>query len=322
MKEEIKIMISPEELLALNLDPTPKYLLLRDIVQLDRDDKVLLELKESVMKTKWVNNITKFQWADGSWGDFHSLSGVRGTKLTTEQALRRLLILGLEKHDLPIKKAQNYMERYLLGELDLRDRTEKKHDWDLLTRLFVATWILRVDSSNPVAMEIAEDWAAVITHAFSGGEYDPEAYTEAYYEIHKAPAEKFMWGFQNFYLVALLPGTLSPEIESAFLDYILNSESSIYYIYDRCLKEFPDNFCSKRASRFIHAYELLNRYDCSGEKLQEFRNWLNENISDDGFWDMTQNAKDNIHFPLSNSWRKAVNRKIDCTIRIQKLLVE
>jgi len=31
-------------------------------------------------------------------------------------------------------------------------------------------------------------------------------------------------------------------------------------------------------------------------------------------------VKDNIQFPLSNSWRNHVNRKIDCTVRVQKIL--
>ena len=313
-------MITAEELLKYNLDAIPKYLLMRDIIKLNKEDKDLKEAKTSILQTRWVEDIVKLQWDDGSWGEFHSMSKFSKNGMTTEQGLRRLLVLGLDYDDQPIQKVLRYMEQYLLGELDLRDRKEKKHDWDLLTRLFVATWIIMIDSSNVLAKKIAADWAKIITYAFSGAKYNHNAYKEAYYEVHKVPKGKYMWGFQNFYIVALLPGYLKYDIESKFLDYIMSSEKGIYYIYDKCLNIEPTDFCSKQANKYINAYDLLSRYPSAGDKLPCFINWVYDNISDDGFWDMGQIAKDNVQYPLSNSWRKALNRKIDCTIRIQRIM--
>ncbi|WP_432663973.1 hypothetical protein R9X47_25780 [Wukongibacter baidiensis] len=313
-------MIIGNELIKMNLDPIPKYRLMRDVIKLSKDNPELIGIKKEVLETKWVKDIVNLQWEDGSWGQFHSMSQFLQSAITTEQALRRLLILGLDKDDKPIQRAFSYMKKYLLRELDLRDYKEKKHDWDLLTRLFVATWMLIIDPSDELASGIAKDWAKIISHAFSEDTYNHEYYKEAYYEIHRSPKEKYMWRFQNFYVVAILPRYLSKDIESKFLDYIMNSEQGIYYIYDKCLNTLPDSFCSKLASRYINAYELLSRYSLSTSKCQHFNKWINENISEDGFWDMKQSVKDRIHFPLSNSWRKALNRKIDCTVRIQALL--
>lgn len=313
-------MITADELLKFDLDTVPKYLLMRDVIKINRENKEMIYAKNRVLQTKWVNDIIKHQWKDGSWGQFHSMSQFSKSIITTEQALRRLLILGLDKNDQPIQKTLSYMEKYLLRQLDLRDRKEKKHDWDLLTRLFVATWILIIDPSNALAMEIARDWAKIITHAFSGDEYDHYAYKEAYYEVHKSPREKYMWEFANFYLLAILPEMLPSEIESKFLDYIINSERGIYYIYASCLRTLPNDFCSKTASRYINAYELLSNYACAVTKLQSFVDWITRNISEDGFWDMGQSVKDKMQFPLSNSWRKSLNRKIDCTVRIHRIL--
>lgn len=313
-------MITADELLKYDLDPVPKYLLMRDILKLDEKNEELIHTKNKILESKWVNDIIKYQLEDGSWGQFHSMSEFSQSPITTERALRRLLILGLDKNDQPIQNSLGYMEKYLLGQLDLRDRKEKKHDWHLLTRLFVATWILLIDSSNTLAKEIAKDWAKIITHAFSGNAYDHNAYKEAYYEIHKSPLEKFMWRFENFYLVSILKGFLPEKIESKFLDYIINSDKGIYYIYDRCLKIQPNDFCSKITSRYINAYEQLSNYSCAKSKLQSFVKWVTNNISEDRFWDIGQSAKDKIQFPLSNSWRKPINRKIDYTIRIQRIL--
>lgn len=313
-------MATVEELIKANTEPIPKYRLMRDVLKLKTDNIELIDAKSEVLQTKWVKEIVNLQWDDGSWGQFHSMSQLSSSVMTTEYALRRLLILGLDKNDEPIKKVFEYMEKYLLRELDLRDYKEKKHDWDLLTRLFVSTWMLIIDPSNVLATEIAKDWAKIITYAFSKEEYDQEYYKEAYYEVHKSSKDKFMWGFQNFYVVSLLSKFLSSDTESKFLDYIISSEKGIYYIYDGSLKSPPNNYCSKQSSRYVSAFELLSNYHLISTKCKHVIKWINENSSGDGFWDMGQTVKDKIYFPLSNSWRKAINRKIDCTVRMQIIL--
>ncbi|GAU75436.1 hypothetical protein F3D3_0022 [Fusibacter sp. 3D3] len=78
------------------------------------------------------------------------------------------MILGLDKNDVPIQKALKYMALFLLGETELRDRKEKKHDWELLTRLFVSTWVRIIDSNNSIANLEAQKWAKVISAGFEG----------------------------------------------------------------------------------------------------------------------------------------------------------
>ncbi|WP_139902987.1 hypothetical protein [Clostridium thermarum] len=134
-------------LLNYNLDPVPRYLLLRDVLKLDSVSEDLVAAKKMVLQTKGVNDIIQLQWENGSWGQFHSMSQFSQSPITTEQAMRRFLILGLDKRDEAIQKVLTYMEKYLLRELELRDSREKNHDFDMLTRLFVATWILRFDAA-------------------------------------------------------------------------------------------------------------------------------------------------------------------------------
>ncbi|GMQ65009.1 hypothetical protein [Vallitalea maricola] len=313
-------MIKKVDLLKMELDVIPKYLILKDIEKTAEDNVELICLKKSVMKSKWVNHIINQQFNDGSWGTFHSMSQNINAKMTTEQALRRLTVLGLDYRDEPIKKIVEYMEKHLLGEIELRDRVEKKHNWILFTHLIVATWLRIIDPDNQLAYKVAKDWADVITGAFSSNTYNPCDYKEAYYDIHKVSKNKCMLNFTNFYIVSLLPGLLPEEIELKFIDYIMNNAQGIYYIYDRSLNIQPDKFNSKEASRYINAYELLSKYTNSKCKLTRFKDWLLDNIQEDGFWDMGQASKDNIQFPLSDSWRAPIKRKIDCTVRLQRLL--
>ncbi len=41
---------------------------------------------------------------------------------------------------------------------------------------------------------------------------------------------------------------------------------------------------------------------------------------EDGQWDLGPKAKDNVYFPLSDSWRTAEARKADCTAKISAIL--
>ena len=58
---------------------------------------------------KWAKKIIELQHDDGSWGYFHTLTKPTTKQpLTTEQALRRLEILGYTINDKPIQKAIKY----------------------------------------------------------------------------------------------------------------------------------------------------------------------------------------------------------------------
>ncbi|NLM77193.1 MAG: hypothetical protein GX173_03790 [Ruminococcaceae bacterium] len=54
--------------------------------------------------SKWASQILTRQHDDGSWGHFRSLSNpTKAQPMTTEQALRRLRILGFTKNVLYLK---------------------------------------------------------------------------------------------------------------------------------------------------------------------------------------------------------------------------
>ena len=309
-----------EKLSSMKMDIITEYLFMRDIMKVDKEEDNMRKLKSDILKTTSVQKVINEQWEDGSWGRFHSLNTSSKAQYTTESALRRLLILGLDKDDFPVKKALDYLRKYLKRELDLRDYKEKKHDWNLLTRLFVAVWILKIDPLDSLAQAIAIDWAKVINSAFVGNEYNHEAYLETYKEVHNPEKNKQIWGFQNFYLISLLPGYLSVDVEIKLLDYLLNSDKGIYYIYDKKLRDLPEKFCSKQSLRFIYAYDLLSEYPRFKEISQAFTDWIFNNISENELWDFSPTAKDGIHLPLSSSWRNPQNRIIDSTLFILKVL--
>ena len=271
---------------------------------------------------KWIRQIVGLQQEDGSWGCFHTLSQpTKAQPITTEQALRRLRILGLTKDDKPVARAIAYMEQNLKHPLPTVF-IEKKHDSKTYGDLMLAAWIRLFDPANSTALITASKWAKIITSAFQDGAYSNEKYVSAYEAefIKLNPKAGCLADFVVFYQLALLPGLLSPETESATLDYVLVHERGIAYIYNRPVNILPEVFASIGASRYLSAIELLAAYRPASKKLGFVAEWLSSNRSADGMWDMGASVKDGIHFPLSDSWRKPDDRKKDCTARISALL--
>ena len=268
---------------------------------------------------KWARQITEWQREDGSWGDFHSLAVSGGSRITTEQALRRLEILGCTMEDECIRKAVGYMNDCLVGEKTIPDREEKVHDWSVFTSLLLATGIRRFTKDNDAANRVAGNWAEIVTAAFDGGSFDYDRYVTEYKSI-LCPNGGRIIGIENYYPVSLLCGCLDEKTELAFVEHILNFEKGIYYIYDRPVSVLPQEFRSRNASNYLGAVELLIRYKRAGRKLEFVADWLLDNRGENGKWDMGKTVSDKRYFPLSDDWRKDATREADCTERIEKIL--
>ncbi|MEA4822979.1 MAG: hypothetical protein VB111_02535 [Clostridiaceae bacterium] len=131
-------------------------------------------------QNRWIQEILDLQHEDGSWGHFHTLSEpTKAQPITTEQALRRLRILGLTKDDEPIRRAIHYMEDNLHKPYATVFH-EKKHDSKTYGDLMLAAWLRLFDAENNAALATAKKWATIIERAFEGGEYSHTEYVMAY----------------------------------------------------------------------------------------------------------------------------------------------
>lgn len=272
---------------------------------------------------KWATEIISLQNTDGTWGNmFHSLCPPnKRYPLTTEQVLRRLKILGFTIKDAPIRKAVDCMTACLRGERKIDDYSEKSHDWQLFTKLMLSTWVRIFEPDNEAALSFSKQRANAISKAFESGTYNDAAYTEAYIsEFNSKPKGPRERDFVDFYHLNLLKGVLSPNIESYMLDYVISKPDGVYYIYDKPITELPKVFKSKEASRYLEAIEILSGYKSAKKKLGFVIDWLEDHKDENGQWDLGVQAKDNLHFPLSDSWRSSSNRIKDCTYRIEKII--
>lgn len=272
---------------------------------------------------KIAQQIIGQQNEDGTWGcEFHSLA-VPNNKLplTTEQALRRLKMLGFTIQDEPIRKAVDCMTSCLRGERKIDNYWEKTIDWELYTKLMLSTWVRIFEPNNEIALNFAKHWANIIETAFESGTYNNEAFQAAYmYEFYQKTKGAREVDFVTFYQINLLQGLLSEETECHMLDYVLSHDKGIYYIYYKPIKELPKDFESIETSRYLSAVEILSGYKLAKEKLGVVAEWLENNKDENGQWDLGAKARDNLYFPLSDSWRTVENRKADCTYKISSIL--
>jgi len=272
--------------------------------------------------SKWAKEILALRNESGNWGNFHTLSVPDKKKaLTTEQAIRRLKILGYTKDDEVISSVLKQMESAVKGESKIDGYFEKKHDWPFFEKLMLSAWIRIFDPGNVYALEVAKNWAEIAEKAFKSGEYNNEEDIKAFTEWKgRKPKSEFETGFGMFYHAVLLRDVLSEKTEKAFLDYCLNRPEGMGYIYNKELITPPENFDSRESSCYIAAIEVLAEYKYAKEKLGFVKDWLLKNQCQSGRWDFGSKSNDKVYFPLSDSWRNKEDRIMDSTVRVQKLL--
>lgn len=270
-----------------------------------------------------AKKIIEAQKSNGLWGTFHALSVPDGKPLTTEQALRRLEILGFTKDDEVTRKTMDYMEACLKGKALMVDRREKSHNWDLFTELMLGTWLLRYDSQNLIGLKVARKWAQVISGGFREESFNQEAYNQTYKKVF---GEKIYGGIfmdpANFYHVSLLKGQLDAVVEARYVDYLLNHPQGIYYLgYPELLKELPEFFNSRQTIRFLASVRMLAEYESYKKYSQQVLQWLENNKDLDGNWAFDSKIKDNIYLPLSDSWRNKEVRIADSTAFVKSCIL-
>ena len=270
---------------------------------------------------RWAQELIALQQPDGTWpGGFHGLAQPGKAPPTTEQALRRLHILGFTLADAPVRRCVDVLAACLGGERKIDAYWEQGIDWAMFEPLMLAAWIRLFAPSQPDALAFARRWANVAQAGFAAGAYDEAAWFAAYEaEFHRAARHPRPLGFSPLYHLMLLPGLLTPECERAMVQHALTT--GVYYVHEAPLTPPPADFASRATARWLAALSLLTAYPAARDLLGFAADWLRLNALPDGTWDLGPQAADKVHFPLRDSWRSAAVRRQDCTDRIRFFLL-
>jgi hypothetical protein len=272
---------------------------------------------------KWAKEILDLQHQDGSWGYFHTLSKPTSKQpLTTEQALRRLEILGYTINDKPIQKSIKYLKNCLIGKDNIPDRAEKQLDWEEFRDLMISTWIKRFVPDDKRVNDLSKKWAEIVNGSFVDNKFNQINFNFLFYKILCYDKTKKAIRFMTFYPISLVANNLSKDIEPVFFKHILNYNGITYFNYGKPLNLLPQYFESKETGAYIREIEFLTEYKnikCK-KQLVFVKEWIQNNKINDNEWDMGKESKDGIYLPLSDSWKLKEDRIKDCSYKINQLL--
>lgn len=315
------------QLLALDPQPAPRCLLLRDVLCVPAHDRELAAARAALEQSPAARALADAQLADGSWGRFHSQdTNAKQIFPTSEYAIERALALGLDARFAALARMQGYIERHLRGEVVWTDRPEKHDDprlWPFFTRFISAGRLAQLAPGHPLLAEYTAFMRALLAASFAGGAHDPQAERQAQQALSGIPTRGHWSLLSNIHGVLLLgaAGPLPPGLERAWLAWLLARDGGIYYVNGGRgkLAEMP-GIAAPAFSGWLRAHELLRVFPSWRELAAGALGALWAQRGADGLWDVGPRASRWCHWPLSDCWRRKQDRVIDGSVRILRML--
>jgi hypothetical protein len=278
----------------------------------------------ALLEQPQVARVVATQWADGSWGGFHSADRRRKQyPPTTEVGVRLCLALGLRSDSSPLVRARAYLEGLLRGDQEMPDRPELNKRWPVGKEMFVASTLALIDPGNSLLQAPLSRWAQVVTRAFRDGAYSLEAEKRAQEAVHGIRVELRYLQVSNRYCAELLgsaSSTLSPAIRRAYAEWLCTLPDGIGYlgvpVLDGEGRLIEGSASPKRLHRWFESLLIILGIDRPSGLTTAVLRWLRERQRSDGLWDFGA-----VQLPrLSASWRKQKDRAADHTVHVLHLL--
>lgn len=312
-----------KRVLAQDPDPVVRLRLLRDVLQKPTGNHDLVQAQENLAQSRWVRELEREQWDDGSWGRLHSRdSSAKQKILTTEAGVERALALGLDGAHPVLQKASRYLAGMLEGTLLCRDPAEKNDRWPTGVRLFAASTLAQIRPDLPLLDSDWKLWANIARRTFASGSYDPEAEIQAHRELTGASIKDSYLVINNKYALILLGSratALLPKLEAALMNWVWHGQDGMRYLGEP-LSHPPQHRKASRLDRWLTSLELLSRFpgwrSLAGEAIQ----WLWDERTSEGFWELGPRSSSSLALPLSENWRRKTARQFDWTTRVLVLL--
>lgn len=311
-----KVNMIIDRLLNLDPDPIPKYILLKEFKKLPESSIELQNAYDKVINHPLIKEISNSQDEFGCWKEFHS---------PTEVIIKRLLFMGLDDTCSCLKNVNGFIERVLESK-DIWHQRIEKHDttkwWiDMFMPLVSASTLSLISPGHPQVKKNAAIWLNFAKEAFQNGPYDSLAEGQVQQEYFKFKTRRPI-PFYNYYVILLLTSEndLVPEaLDSKILEYCMNNEAGIYYVYGKCPNSYVPIDHTKDCYSWLRTISILSRFHSFDEYKNDIHSFLWDQRNKEGLWDFHIKPYGSM-FPLSDSWRKDKNRMIDSSIFILRIL--
>jgi hypothetical protein len=317
------IEATAQRILEQSPDSVVRYRLLRDVLKKPADDAQLCQAKENLQNSLNVQELAHEQWADGSWGAFHSRSTRLKQKIpSTEVGVERALALGLDATHPILEQTTRYLLSILNRERPFPDYHEKNDRWETGMRLFLASTLSLIHPHHPVLDKDRQLWLSIAERAFQSGSYREIDEIEAHARFTGATVKDsylVLNGRYQLNILGSIPGRLPAERERALLSWLWERPDGIGYLEIPLNREPPATASQK--DRWLASLELLARcFPTWVDFAKEPIDWLWNRQNEQGYWDFGTKPSSVSCLPLSDSWRKRENRVFDWTTRVLILL--
>ena len=296
-------------------DPIPAWRLLHEVLHLHAEDHLLRAAREAAAHSKWVKELEAAQLPDGSWGRFHSQDTKKKTVFrTSEEAIDRAFALGLWPDHPVLTQARVYIEKVLTGEAHITDREERNEAWPLLIKYILAGRLAQIDPANQALDAYWEFLAEVTRQAFTSGMYRLEDEVQAYLRITGVHVPQgFLESQHALWILSARP--LPCPLEQALVEWIWNKPEGIRYLRVPLSEPQP-----RLIAYWLRSMNILTRFSAWREVSVDGVNQLWVQRDPQGCWDFGSRIASCVDFPLSESWRLGMRRKVDYSTSILALL--
>jgi hypothetical protein len=308
-------------ILAENPSPVVRYLLMRDVLNLQSTNNELIIAKQNVNTSRYVKELAGEQWQDGGWGNFHGIHSNNKQKIpTTEIAIARAVAIGLDISHPVLAKAAKYIINILQGKIVFPDRPEKNDRWETGKQLFLASTLAMMNPSYMILDKIRKLWISITEYTFQSGKYSEGQEISIHKKLTGATVQNSYLVLRTKYHLTLLAGALPIKIETSYICWIWNLKTGIGYL-DMPLTNQPQYGKPGPFDRWFVSMELLSRFPRSWKTLaKKHINWLWQRRNKDGLWDFGAKSNTGHYFPLSDNWKIKQNRINDWSTRTLILL--
>ena len=219
-----------EKLLSLDPDPIPRYVIARQLLDLDPAHPDCRAAYEAVCAHPYVEKIAAAQNERGFWDPFHG---------TTEGNIRRLLSFGLDASHPTLARARAYLVRLSDGWETTGQYEKQDHPlWypEMLEPLIAASMLSLLEPDHPLVQKHRSVWAAFAEEIFADGDYD-EAHDIAVKASHFGyPVRRPIPPFNYYCLLLTAPvngkSVLSEKTDRALVDFVMTKLPSLGYVYN------------------------------------------------------------------------------------------
>ncbi|SDY24847.1 hypothetical protein SAMN05421736_101770 [Evansella caseinilytica] len=305
-----------KELLRMEPDPIPRFILLKEFMHLKPTEAAYKRAYEKVLAHPFVVKLEKEQTSHGYWGHFH---------VDTEAMIQRCLSIGLAPEHPCLSSAVAFIEKVLKGEDIWHQRCEKQDNprwWlEMFMPLVSAASLSLIHPNHPLLDKHIEVWERFAQAAWATGEYRLEQEKQRQIDYFKINTKRII-PFYNYYAVLFLTSRkeiLEASLDKKILSYCLQKKDGMYYIYDnQASVPVPIND-TKCFYHWLRLLTILSRFQSWEGSSHSYCRWIWKQRNETGFWDLGKKPR-GWYFPLSDSWRIEKNRIIDSSIFVLRLL--